>query len=39
MDGGELTVEVSGELDVTLIGTARPVYEGELAPELVQALG
>ena len=39
MDGGELTVEVSDELDVTLIGTAEPVYAGELAPELVEALG
>jgi diaminopimelate epimerase len=39
MDGGELTVEVSDDLDVTLTGTAGPVYEGELAPELVQSLG
>jgi diaminopimelate epimerase len=38
MDGGELTVDVSAELDVTLTGTAEPVYEGELAPELVEGL-
>jgi diaminopimelate epimerase len=38
MDGGELTVDVSAELDVTLTGTAEPVYEGELAPELVESL-
>ena len=38
LDGGELTVEVSGELDVTLIGTAEPVYTGELSAELLRAL-
>jgi len=38
LDGGELEVEVSRELDVSLTGTARPVYAGELAPELVGAL-
>jgi diaminopimelate epimerase len=38
LDGGELTVEVSGDLDVTLTGTAQPLYAGELAPELVRAL-
>ena len=38
LDGGELTVEVSGDLDVTLTGTAEPLYAGELAPELVRAL-
>ena len=38
LDGGELEVEVSRELDVSLTGTARPVYAGELAPELVRAL-
>ena len=32
------TVEVSDELDVTLTGTAEPVYAAELAPELVRAL-
>jgi diaminopimelate epimerase len=35
LDGGELTVEVSEDLDVTLIGTAEPVYAGELAAKLV----
>jgi diaminopimelate epimerase len=38
LDGGELTVEVSTDLDVTLTGTAEPLYAGELSPELVQAL-
>ena len=39
LDGGELTVEISEELDVTLIGTASRVYRGELDPEFVAALG
>jgi diaminopimelate epimerase len=39
LDGGELTVEVSDELDVTLIGTASRVYTGELDPEFVASLG
>jgi diaminopimelate epimerase len=30
LDGGELTVEVSDDLDVRLIGTASKVYAGEL---------
>ncbi len=30
LDGGELTVEITDELDVTLIGTASRVYAGEL---------
>jgi len=38
LDGGELTVEVSDELDVRLTGTASPVYRGELAPDLVEEL-
>jgi diaminopimelate epimerase len=38
LDGGELTVEVSGELDVTLTGTAEPLYVAGLSPELVRAL-
>jgi diaminopimelate epimerase len=38
MDGGTLEVEVSDALDVLLTGTAEPVYAGELAPELVEAL-
>jgi diaminopimelate epimerase len=38
MDGGKLEAEVSDELDVVLTGTAEPVFSGELAPELVEAL-
>ena len=38
LDGGELTVEVSADLDVRLSGPASPVYAGELSPELLQTL-
>jgi diaminopimelate epimerase len=38
MDGGELTVEVSDDLDVLLIGTAEPVFSGELSAEFVRSL-
>jgi diaminopimelate epimerase len=38
LDGGELVVEITDELDVTLTGTAEPVYRGELSDELVRAL-
>jgi diaminopimelate epimerase len=38
LDGGELTVEVSAELDLTLTGTAEPVYRGELSDELQREL-
>jgi diaminopimelate epimerase len=38
LDGGELTVEVSPELDLRLTGTASPVYSGELSPQFVRAL-
>ena len=38
LDGGELEVEISDELDVPLTGWAEPVYAGELAAELVAAL-
>lgn len=38
LDGGELTVEISDELDVTLIGTAGRVYSGELSAEMVDSL-
>ena len=38
LDGGELTVEITDDLDVTLTGTAEPVYRGELSAELVRAL-
>ena len=39
LDGGELTVEVSDELDLTLIGSASRVYAGELDRALVEELG
>lgn len=38
LDGGELTVEVSDDLDVTLIGTASRVYAGEFDAAFVEAL-
>ncbi|MGZ5312096.1 MAG: diaminopimelate epimerase [Solirubrobacterales bacterium] len=38
LDGGDLEVEVSGELDVRLTGWAEPVYAGELSAELMRAL-
>ena len=38
LDGGELEVEISDELDVRLSGWAEPVCAGELSPELLSAL-
>ena len=38
LDGGELEVEVSPELDVRLSGWTEPVYAGELSPEFVRSL-
>jgi len=38
LDGGELEVGISQDLDVTLTGSAGPVYAGELSAELVSAL-
>ena len=38
LDGGELEVAVSEELDVRLTGWAEPVFAGELSPELLRAL-
>jgi len=38
LDGGELEVEVSADLDVRLSGWAEPVCSGELSAELLQAL-
>jgi len=35
LDGGELEVEISQELDVRLTGTASPVFSGEFSPEFV----
>jgi diaminopimelate epimerase len=39
LDGGELEVEVSDELDVRLSGWAEPICSGELSPEMLRALG
>jgi diaminopimelate epimerase len=38
LDGGKLTVEITDDLEVTLIGTAEPILRGELSAELVRAL-
>lgn len=38
LDGGELEVEVSDQLDVRLTGWAEPICAGELSRELLQAL-
>ncbi|HET7454405.1 MAG TPA: diaminopimelate epimerase [Solirubrobacterales bacterium] len=38
LEGGELQVAISQELDVRLDGWAEPVFSGELSPELLQAL-
>jgi diaminopimelate epimerase len=38
LDGGELEVEVSDELDVGLTGWAEPICSGELSAELLGAL-
>jgi diaminopimelate epimerase len=38
LDGGELEVEVSADLDIHLTGTAEPVFSGELAPPFVERL-
>jgi diaminopimelate epimerase len=38
LDGGELEVEISDDLEVRLSGWAEPVYSGEATPELLQAL-
>jgi diaminopimelate epimerase len=38
LDGGELAVEISGDLDVTLSGWAEQVCAGELSAELLSAL-
>jgi diaminopimelate epimerase len=38
LDGGELEVEISEELDVRLSGWAEPICSGELSPELLAAL-
>jgi diaminopimelate epimerase len=38
LDGGELRVEISSDLDVRLTGWAEPVCAGELSAELLRAL-
>ncbi len=38
LDGGELEVEISPDLDVTLSGWAEPICAGELSAELLAAL-
>ncbi|HET7507611.1 MAG TPA: diaminopimelate epimerase [Solirubrobacterales bacterium] len=38
LEGGELQVAISDDLDVRLDGWAEPVFRGELTPELLQAL-
>ena len=38
LDGGELEVEVSKDLDVRLTGWAEPVFSGLLSPQMLQAL-
>jgi diaminopimelate epimerase len=38
LEGGELQVEISEDLDVRLDGWAEPVFAGELSPELLEAL-
>jgi diaminopimelate epimerase len=38
LDGGELEVEVSDDLDVTLTGWAEPVYAGEFSDDFVSRL-
>ncbi len=38
LDGGELTVEISPELDVTLTGWAEPIASGELSSAILSRL-
>lgn len=38
LDGGELEVAISPDLDVTLTGWAEPICRGEFSPELLEAL-
>ena len=39
LDGGELEVEISEDLNIHLTGWAEPICAGGLSPELVSALG
>jgi diaminopimelate epimerase len=36
--GGDLTIDVDDDLEVTMTGPAEPIYEGELSPALVARL-
>ena len=38
LDGGDLEVEISDDLEVRLSGWAEPVYAGELSPQFVRTL-
>jgi diaminopimelate epimerase len=38
LDGGELKVEITADLDLTLSGWAEPICSGELSPEMLSAL-
>jgi hypothetical protein len=38
LDGGELTVAISPDLDLDLTGWAVPVYAGVIAPTLMEEL-
>jgi diaminopimelate epimerase len=38
LDGGELEVEVSADLDIAQTGWAKPIYTGEVAEELLAEL-
>jgi diaminopimelate epimerase len=39
LDGGELEVAISDDLDIELTGTAEPVFSGRFSDELVDRLG
>ncbi len=38
LDGGELQVEITPELDVTLSGWAEPILSGRFSPEMIESL-
>jgi diaminopimelate epimerase len=38
LDGGELTVGIDTDLNITLTGWAKPVFDGELTPEFINEL-
>lgn len=38
LDGGELTVGIDDDLEITLTGWAKPVFSGELTAEFIQEL-